>query len=330
MAKRGQISTGLPILKRTAERFIASSDRRLGEGKFSLRGKMNDELGYVVYLDWNVIADLESGKLPKLEKKLFDLKNKNAISIPFSSTHIKEACNIESREEINKRLAYISKLSSSLYFVNNLQSTGYRIETPKSVYDTISEVDLGFDTDKFISNLIPYEALKYARNLLTLDPARLNNILPEEAIDEIDKIITSKEIKDRYWPDYEGDLSFRGLIKKTSEIVEQEALPLIFKDLYCQNKYIELQNIIIMAFSLLDSLGFWPDKKEAYERASRFADSMHAFNGAFANLVISADRRFCMKSKAVYSLLKRRPTVLHVKLDKDEIMKILDRLIDSS
>lgn len=287
---------------------------------------MKIELAYIVYLDWNVIADLESGQQPHLEEKLFEAKEKKAISIPFSSTHTKEACKIESREEINKRLAYISKLSSNLYFVNNLQSIGYQIEIPKSVYDTISEVDLGFDTDKFISNLIPYEALKYARNLLTFDPAQLNNISPEEAIDEIDKIITSKEIKDRYWPDYEGDLSFRGLIREGFEIVEQKAVLPIFGSLYYQNKYYVLQSVIIMAFSLLDSFGFWPDRKEIYKKASRFADGEHAFNGAFANLVISADKRFCMKSRAVYSLLDKSPKVLNLKIDKDELMQLLETI----
>jgi len=287
---------------------------------------MKIKLAYIVYLDWNVIADLESGQQPRLEEKLFEAKERKAISIPFSSTHIKEACKIESREEINKRLAYISKLSSNLYFVNNLQSIGYQIEISKSVYDTISEVDLGFDTDKFISNLIPYEALKYARNLLTLDPAQLNNISPEKAIDEIDEIITSKEIKDRYWPDYEGDLSFRGLIRKSFEIVEQKAVLPIFGSLYYQNKYYVLQSVIIMAFSLLDSFGFWPDRKEIYKKASRFADSEHAFNGAFANLVISEDKRFCMKSRAVYSLLDKSPKVLNLKIDKDEIMQLLETI----
>jgi len=207
-----------------------------------------------------------------------------------------------------------------------LQSIGYQIEISKSVYDTISEVDLGFDTDKFISNLIPYEALKYARNLLTLDPAQLNNISPEKAIDEIDEIITSKEIKDRYWPDYEGDLSFRGLIRKSFEIVEQKAVLPIFGSLYSQNKYYVLQSVIIMAFSLLDSFGFWPDRKEIYKKASRFADSEHAFNGAFANLVISEDKRFCMKSRAVYSLLDKSPKVLNLKIDKDEIMQLLETI----
>ena len=284
---------------------------------------MKIELTYIVYLDWNVIADLESGKLPKLEKKLFEAKKRDAISIPFSGEHIKEACNIKPEGEINKRLEYISKLSSNLYFFNNLQSIGYRIETPQSVYDTISAVDLGFDIDKVFSNLIPYEVLKYARNLLTLDPARLNNINPEEAIDEIDKIITSKELKNRFWPDYEGDLSFMGLIRKISELIKQN--PFIpYKEQYYKKRFIMVENIIIGAFSLLDSFGFWSDKKTAYKKGSRFEDAMHAFNGTFTDLIISADKRFCMKAKAVYRLLKRKPKVLHLKIDKDEIIQLLE------
>gem|GEM_PF-1161123 len=283
------------------------------------------ELNYFVYLDWNIIADMESGKLSWLEEKLFEAKSRKTISIPFSATHIKEACNIESSEEINRRLGYISKLSSNLYFVNNLQSTGYLIETPKSVYDTIGEVSLDFDTGNFFSSIIPFEVSKFARELLTLDSERLNNIPPEKAIDEIDKIITSKELRDRFWPDYEGDLSFMGLIRKISELIIQN--PFIpYKEQYYKRRFTMAENIIIGAFSLLDSFGFWSDKKTAYKKGSRFEDAMHAFNGTFTDLVISADRRFCMKSKAVYSPLKRRPAVLHVKLDKDEIIKILEAL----
>jgi len=269
---------------------------------------MQIELNYIIYLDWNVIVDLESGKLSWLEKKIFEAKSRKSISIPFSGEHRKEASNIKSKEEINRRLTYIAELSSNLYFFNNLQSIEYKIETPRSVYNTISEVDLGINPDKFISNLIPFEALKNTRNLLTLDPTRLNNISPEKAIGEIDKIIGS----------YGEDFSFAGLIKKGIEIAEQNAV--------LPNKYYFEQIIIIAVFSLLDLFGFWSDKKETYERGSHLVDSRHALNGTFADLVISADWRFCMRSKAVYSLLKRKPKVLHLKTDVNEIVKILDKL----
>jgi hypothetical protein len=282
---------------------------------------MNVELGYVVYIDWNVIAIMQSGSFPLLEKKLFEAKNRKAISIPFSSTHISEACNIESEDQINKRLAYISKLSSNLSFLHDLRSTGFKTQEPKA--------SMSDDIDKLFINIISFDDLKYVRNLLKLDPSKLNNISPKEAICEIDKALASKENRDKFFKDYNGDISFIGLIKTTLDIIEQKVVEPLLGNLYHQNKYNRSLVKINLAFSFLDSFGFWSDNKETYKRGSRIADGMHAFNGTFANLVISADRRFCMKSRAVYSILDRKPKVLHLKTDENEIMEILDGLVRS-
>ena len=59
------------------------------------------------------------------------------------------------------RVSKISPLSNwSVYFFNDLNTTGFRIETPKSVYETLYEVDLGIDTDKLFSNIISFDALR--------------------------------------------------------------------------------------------------------------------------------------------------------------------------
>jgi len=284
---------------------------------------MKIELTYIVYLDWNVIANLESGQLPRLEKKLFDLKNKNAISIPFSAEHIKESCNIKSKKDTDKRLEYISKLSSNLYFDHDLQSTEYRAVDPKLVHDNISKSHNNNEIEKEFYKIINYDVLRDIRKLLKLDPAKLNNISPKNAIDEINKVLASQENKEKFWKDYDGDLTFIGIIKTTVDIIEK-TFP--FKSLYYENKYNRLLCFIMMIFLSLDSFGFWSDKREAHELGSHRVDSQHAFNGTFANLVISADRRFCMKSKATYGLLSIGTKVLNLKIDKDEIMQLLEAI----
>jgi len=275
----------------------------------------------MIYLDWNVIADLESDKLPTLEKKLFDLKKRKSVVIPFSSIHIEEASNIESREEIDKRLDYISKLTSDLYFVNNIQFTGYRVIKPKSVYEIMDKSVSDNYMEEVFYKMINYDVLRNVRKLLNLSPSRLNNIKPEEAVHEIDKILLSEENREKYLKDYNGDLSFMGLITTVIDIIEQ-VFP--FKLLYYQNKYNKMQNFIIMIFLTLDSLGFWPEKRETHDRGSHRVDSEHAFNGAFTDLVISADKRFCMKSRATYSMLGINTKVLNVKIDKSEVMKTFE------
>ncbi len=281
------------------------------------------KLGYIVYLDWNVIANLESEQLPHLEKKLFDLKNKNAILIPFSEEHIKESCNIKSKKDIDKRLEYISKLSSNRYFDHSLQSTECRIVDPKLVHDSISKSHNNNEIEKVLYKIINYDVLRDIRKLLKLDPAKLNNISPKNAIDEINKVLASQENKEKFWKDYDGDLTFIGIITTTVDIIEK-TFP--FKTLYYKNKYNRLLCFIMMIFLSLDSFGFWTDKREAHERGSHRVDSQHAFNGAFANLVISSDRRFCMKSRATYGLLGITTKVLNLKEDKEEIRQLLETI----
>lgn len=288
---------------------------------------MKIKLAYIIYLDWNVIASLEAGELPQLENKLFEAKNRQAVSIPFSDAHIEEACSIKSKTKIEEHLSYISKLSSDVYFFDALDSAGFKIKNPKLAHEEKDEVNVSIiDMSKSFINLVNFDLMRSVRDILNLNPDKLNNISPEKAPEEIDKIITFPEMKEKYYKDYEGEISFKGLIEKTIEIFEQTVIPPNYKIQYHTNKYNKLRNEIIMIFLLFDSFGFWSDKREAYERGTRIADANHAFNGAFANMVISADRRFCMKSKATYIYKCIKTEVLNLKMDENEIMQLLEKI----
>ena len=131
------------------------------------------------YLDWNVIADFLDGNFKWLEDIIFC--NCETISIPFSSEHVDEATNIklsndlDTKAEIDRRLNYLSRISSNLYLVNDMIDTGYRIETPASVFQTLNDVPLGIDLNKLFSSFIDYDTLKDGRTKLELDPNILNN-----------------------------------------------------------------------------------------------------------------------------------------------------------
>lgn len=280
-----------------------------------------------IYLDWNVIADFLDENFKWLEDIIFS--NREYISIPFASEHVGEATNIklsntlDTKNEIDRRLNYLSKISSNLYFVNDMIDTGYRIKTPSSVYQTLNDVSLGFDPDKLFSSFIDFDTLKDGRKKLDLDPNILNNIEPADAIKKIDEIITSKKETLEYVKNNDLDISFMGILKTALDISEESHSNTSYNDIIRKKKTYELNNLVVMSFSLLDTFGFWADKKNTYIRGSRFPDSRHAFNAIFMDILISNDKRFCMKAEAVYRYLNLGPEVCYLKKDKDKIRELL-------
>jgi hypothetical protein len=280
-----------------------------------------------IYLDWNVIVDFLDGKFKWLEDIIFS--NREYISIPFSSEHVDEATNIklsntlDTKNEINRRLNYLSRISSNLYLVNDMIDTGYRVETPSSVFQTLNDVFLGFDLNQLFSSFIDYETLKAGRKKLDLDPNILNNIEPGDAIEKIDEIITSnKEIREHI-KNNDLDIGFMGILKAALDISEESHSNTSYNDIIREKKTYELNNLVVMSFSLLDTFGFWADKKSTFIRGSRYPDSRHAFNAIFMDVLISNDKRFCMKAEAVYRYLNLGPEVCYLKKDKEKIRKLL-------
>lgn len=282
----------------------------------------------VLYLDWNVIVDFLNEDFKWLEDII--LSKSEDISIPFSSEHVDEATNIklsntlDTKNEIDRRLNYLSKLSSNLYFVNDMIDTGYMFETPANVFQTLNDVSLGFDPNKLFSSFIDYDVLKDGRKKLDLDPNLLNNIEPKDAIEKIDGIITSKKEIQEHTRNNDLDISFMGILKKALEISEESHSNTSYNDIIRKKKTYELNNIVVMSFSLLDTFGFWADKKSTYIRGSRFPDSRHAFNAIFMDVLISNDKRFCMKAEAVYKYLNLGPEVCFLNEDKDKIRELLE------
>lgn len=281
-----------------------------------------------IYLDWNVIAGFLEGNFKWLEGLMFD--NHNKISIPFSAEHVDEATNInlsndfETNAEINERLNYLSRISSNLYFYNDMIDTGFRIESPTSVFKTLNEVNLGIDLNKIFSGFIDYDALKKGREKLKLDPNTLNNIKPENAIAKIDEILASTKEMQEYKNNETLDIGFMGISKKALEISEESHEKASYNEIIKRKKTYQLNNLVVMSFTLLDTFGFWSDKKSTYVRGSRFPDSRHAFNAIFMDVLISNDRRFCKKAEAVYKYFNLGPEVCFLKSDEKKIRELLN------
>ena len=265
----------------------------------------------MVYLDWNIYARMLEGKLSELRAILADGLELVRLLAPFTSSHVEEATGITGpQSEVERRLDLISEVSGDVYLVNDLLNLGFRTEHPKSVHQTLQAGDIGLDFNKLFANLISFDMLRTGRELLGLSSQELNNVSPEQAVDAIDRALLSGEVRDKYLQDYDGDVSFRGLLKTVDEITKQQFNPMYQGWGLNPDEVNNSSSYYVMAFSLFDSLGFWADKRDTYEKGSRFQDGMHAFYGSFCDYMVSDDKRFRHKSAATYSLLESPTLVL--------------------
>lgn len=280
-----------------------------------------------IYLDTNILIDCYEGKHKEFLDALRRLKQEDSIQLPYSSTHIEEICNFKMQDkqkqnaEIKSRLDFISELTSNLYFCNDMVSTQCKEEHPTVVYETINFMPTKIDYKALLANLISYDALKNSRNQLNLDPHYLNNIKPVDSIKEIDKYLSNAS--KQFGQTYSGDISVIELLRKGLEISEDAHKGSGYHNIISKKESYHNENVIVTLFSLLDSFGFWSDKKENYSTGSQYGDAIHCFNGSNCDYVISNDLRFCNKSLAVYEYLNAKTGVFHLQKDYLEIKTLL-------
>lgn len=281
-----------------------------------------------IYLDTNIIIDLYDGEYPWLLSAIMNSKKDKVIDFPYSSTHIEELTalklknTIEKQYEIRKRLDFVSNLSSDIYFCNDMLVTEFKKDNPHSVFNTLNDLPIKINYKEFFANLISYDSLKKSREQIDFDSQFLNNVNPQIAIEEIDKIISKSKDKLNL-KNINEDISILGIIKKGMQISEDTHKGTSYHNITSKKENYALENFIVMLFSLLDSLGFWSDKREVYSKGSRFADAIHCFNGVYCDYVISNDTRFCNKSNAVYKYLDFKTEVYNIKKDEIQIKNIL-------
>jgi hypothetical protein len=204
----------------------------------------------IIYLDQNVIIDLEKGHLKQFEKILLQLRENGDILIPFSSTHIYETNNIsgDNREQfIQDRLSYISKLTGDLYIDYNQYDREFRLEIvkPENVYQRTIELPIVQPIIHNLLNLLSHEDFLTFRDALTISVSELNNFKPPNIIDQIEIYLDNKYRQ--YYPGGQG-FKFRSYFKMCLE-------------LYPGYQNFGLFQKIAGFFSLLNTFGFNPEKK---------------------------------------------------------------------
>ncbi|MEP0176886.1 MAG: hypothetical protein ABJH28_13970 [Paraglaciecola sp.] len=254
----------------------------------------------IIYLDWNVIVHLISHDYPDLLKALKAGVDKNEFYIPFTAEHVEEASKIRSKVEIENRLEFLSDLTGNMYFENSVLDTRLVLRHPKEVKATLDEVLLPTGFLKWCANVISRPVLMLLRKSIGIDPSELNNCPPETVWDEIDKKILESKYAAKV-PKVNGS-PLRALIKLNEEnsVRQFRSTSIIMGAPLDRAKNSDMK--ISGLYSMLESFGYYPENKKTYKKGSRFADASHCYYSQWAELCISRDRGFRMKSQAIAAL----------------------------
>ena len=282
----------------------------------------NSNLIRIIYLDWNVIVYLMQGDYPELLQAINSAKLNGKFVIPFTSEHIEEATNIRSKPEKTQRLEYLSNLSNDNYFENSVLDFGLVIRHPAEVYKTLNEVWVPKGLTRWFGNIISRPILITIRKMLKLDPKVLNNIPPSQIWDEIDSKILDSKYANKL-PENLKNSPISGMLKVNERsslehfgsLNEQMGAP--------ASRAFSPDMKIATLYSMLETFGYYPEKKKVYEKASRFADASHCYYSQWAEICISRDKGFRMKSQAIASL-----TNSSVKyIDPDDAHHYINKLV---
>ena len=245
-----------------------------------------------IYLDNNIFIYLENGSLT-----LSDIENivdGKIEAIFYSPSHIEETLEIkgsseeEKQNRITKRLETIKSITKSNYLYQDLRNNVFKkLENPKTVLSTITEVSFAQNAIKGMLNLISEEQKVQIRDQLKLDTSRLNNYKPEDVIEHLNRKI----------PSLGPDFSFLGLIE-------------LGISYHPDGESFGLSNRIAAIFELLDMFGYWKDKYTEKSNYARLWDSSHTFFASFCDYFISDDKRTRNKAKVVYNIYDLRTRVI--------------------
>lgn len=237
-----------------------------------------------VYLDNNIFVYLENGSLT-----ISDLENiigKNIDEIFFSASHIQETLEIQGKSEnqrierINNRLKTIKEITKGNYLNENLKNEVFEyLESPFEVIKTITEVSFAQNAMKGLINLISEDQKKEIRKTLGIDPKRINNYIPEEVVEHLNKKLSETS----------QSLTFLNMIEQGISYHPDGAT-------------FGRSNRIAGIFELLDMLGYWKDTANHKSNYARLWDSSHTFYASHCNYFITDDKRTVNKAKVVYNI----------------------------
>jgi hypothetical protein len=258
-----------------------------------------------VYLDSSILIAMCDGRAEDLRQYVEATVERGTHIYPFSADQVSEIAASDDHAQNAKRLDYLERLSFCTYFVNSVTEFGFKRESPRSVYATLSEVKIFPSVNKLFADCVSHDQQMQARQALGLDPNDLNNLDGVQAVAAIDEALRKRAPSDNAG----APTSLSQLISLTKTHVVTS-----FSDQwkrFGQNESDALRSYEILAlFSMLDFFGYWPDDVKTYGKGSRFPDSQHTFNASYFDVLVSNDKRMRNRAQAVYEVLGIKTQVM--------------------
>lgn len=229
-----------------------------------------------VYLDNNIIVDIEDGKI------LVDLfLNRGDCAYYFSQAHIEELLEAKDNPKVSQRgrLNLLSKLCGRNHILTGVGDIPeFFDKEPLEMYNLSCNTYL---VRQLINQSVnQFEALALnVRQELGFDTIQFNNEFPNNVLNLIDRRMKKKL-----------GINLIAYLKKTEANMG--------KSLYHT------------LMQLVDMANYWGDKKTNHSNVARLYDASHAYFAQLCDILVTNDRRMSMKVQAIYSFLGVKTRVI--------------------
>ncbi|MFZ4526083.1 MAG: hypothetical protein ACOYOE_11175 [Chlorobium sp.] len=183
-----------------------------------------------------------------------------------------------------EELAAFAQLMGMLENADELPD-GMRTQLKMEQYkSTLRELESTMSKD--IPDTKEWNGIKSFRESVGIGPKELNNIEPPEVIEKI-------------WDAFKVKLPKNDHIKSLKDFFQIRINPI-----YPDRPYHLHQKVTVM-YNMLNTLGYFPDSEVHKQRRfiAAMSDNSHASMASFCNLLLSRDKNFVKKVRAVYEYL---------------------------
>jgi hypothetical protein len=277
----------------------------------------------IIFLDWNVVIELQKGKCSKLFDVICEAKNENKAVFPYSASHITEAMRYEDVTRRFNQLCFLSIVSSNLNLDYILGGVEPPFIHPFEIYleqkpAICAEQDV-FENlfNDFWETLLSPGTIKLIRNSLCLSPNILNNLNPTNIFDHLDTVLKSDPVLTLIPAEMRNGFGVDKLLEFASQSFHNKSIDHAFP-------FDELLNHISGYYFLLDMFGYSPDRAKAYKNRSILEDCLNVRYAYFAKFLLSFDTRFCKKAKAVFGKMSHEKTkIFDLTVDFEECVQTI-------
>lgn len=285
-----------------------------------------------LYLDFNVYIECLSNK--GLLNFIIDRRDKKQINIFYSPAHIEEIYRAEKDDENynkgSKLMSFIDKVTKSKDILPSQSGLVIQNEKTKFVYERVRRIDTTQIVKDYSLSRFHIDDANY-KGMVDID--KHNSSISNLSESQIWEYSTVKGIIDDYNNkreniiiSYNNSLDvlslFRlGIDKKLP--IDFCIIPNIYKT-RLKNSHTELEYIIEFLMRVLNFCGYYAEKKENNAISSTH-DTTHCIYATATEKLITMDKRFSMKCRAIYKFLGVDTQVIYCN-DVQSIRNAIDEI----